>query len=316
MMVNGIVVGITSFGVGCANLTYPGIYSRVSAATDFIRHGICQLSSYPPENCDEFSGTVAPVQLAADFLCFSSRATVVTQGKGITRMDQLEIGDLVLAKDGTYTMVYSFGHLDRRRNHQFLRITTMGNQFEPLEITAGHLLFVDQIGLVPAGQIRVGDVLVTLEKDTNFAGKVLDVHKIYRKGMYAPFTVSGTIIVNGIATSSYIALPPAFQSTLSFEDQHWLQHAAFLPYRLFCGLIGCNGETHDPVTGLSKAVTFWLPLLHWLESKQPRIVQGMLLLVTMLLNASCAVLLLAAVVLGYYLTWKRWKQTIVKCHKS
>ena len=181
MIVNGTVVGITSFGEGCALFGYPGVYARVSAATDFIRRGICQLSSFPPENCNEFSGTVAPVQVGADFFCFPSQATVRVQDKGTTRMDQLEIGDMVLAKDGTYTRVYSFGHLDRQRNNEFFRITTV-SQHEPLEITADHLLFVEnQVGLVPARQIQVGDVLVTAEQDTNFRATVLAVNKVNRE---------------------------------------------------------------------------------------------------------------------------------------
>ena len=48
---NGVIVGLTSWGYGCA--TSPGVYARISAGADFIREGICQLSQVPPENCSE-----------------------------------------------------------------------------------------------------------------------------------------------------------------------------------------------------------------------------------------------------------------------
>ena len=58
---NGIIVGLTSWGYGCA--TSPGVYARVSAGADFIREGICKLSQVPPEACiepsEEPQGTTA-----------------------------------------------------------------------------------------------------------------------------------------------------------------------------------------------------------------------------------------------------------------
>jgi hypothetical protein len=46
-----VQLGITSFGAGCADPNYSGVYTRVSTYHDWIQQWICDMSQNPPSSC-------------------------------------------------------------------------------------------------------------------------------------------------------------------------------------------------------------------------------------------------------------------------
>ena len=161
-------------------------------------------------------------------------------------LKELSVGDQVLAVDrNTGHLVYSdvIMMLDKQENvsAQFLEITTAKST---LTLTKNHLVFVmpedhlmspeihshtwsNFIQPIYAEDVKVGQYVfirhsITDHKLTPSSSRVVSVKHVVRKGVYAPLTSHGTIVVGDTVASCY--------SSLSSEP---LAHASFLPVRTF-----------------------------------------------------------------------------------
>jgi len=134
--------------------------------------------------------------------CFSKTSLVIEKDKGPLQMKDIQIGDMIQSSHHTFSRIYSFGHQKADSYANFLQIHYSSKTLSgSIEITEDHLLLVNDL-MVPASFARLGDRLSAAKEDVI----VQKVSMVRRKGVYAPFTESGTIIVNGIIASNYVTL--------------------------------------------------------------------------------------------------------------
>jgi hypothetical protein len=135
-----------------------------------------------------------------------------------------------------------------------------------LEITEDHMVFVEGNHAIPASSISVGDKLILATTDGDVATvveAVEEIHKVVRKGAFAPFTPSGTIVVNNVKASSFITLQKdsdilmvaGVSTGLTFQ---WLAHTFEFPHRIWCYHLGsCSDEVYT-----ANGISTWVALPH------------------------------------------------------
>merc|ERR1712113_1087764 len=217
--------------------------------------------------------------------CFPGDATVMGQ-EGPTRMDELKVGDFVLTGSGQYERIYSFGHKSADRTADYLELTTTSANAK-LTLSAQHLVYERDSGFIPASAIQIGHTVLIQQNEKQQQEEeatVTRIRNVQRQGMYAPFTSSGTVVVNHVLASSFIDIP---QMSSLVKNSQWVARMGEFPHRLWCSsVVDCSSETYD-----DHGVNYvWgrLPLqfLEW-TSHQSTLVQSMwqgVMLVFLLVN--------------------------------
>ena len=188
--------------------------------------------------------------------CFPGDATCEVQGQGTVLMRNVKLGDKVLVTGGKYEPVYSFGHHSEHAEHRYLKLVAHGIA---LEISKDHLVFVEGERAIPASSVKIGDKLLLAD------GGLASVEAIKvstRHGAYAPFTASGTVVVNGVTASSFISLQGSENLKIGSVDTglsyHFLSHAFEMPHRMWCQHVSaCSAETYTP-----SGISIWVVAPH------------------------------------------------------
>jgi hypothetical protein len=202
--------------------------------------------------------------------CFSGETRVETESKGPILMKDLQVGDKVLAATGKYEQVYSFGYRHESVEAAFLQLLPSN-----LEISKEHMLLV-QGKYVPASDVRLGDELEFASGDVII---VEAINTVFRTGVYAPFTSSGTIVVSNIKASNYIAFQDGDRLVVGgwktpFTHQ-WIAHMSQSPHRIF-SQIGLSGNEVYTADGMSKWVAGPYELSKWLIKQNGLILAALL----------------------------------------
>merc|ERR1711959_461914 len=169
--------------------------------------------------------------------CFPNDAVVHTSPTTTKTMDELNVGDMVLTSHG-FSPVYAFAHKDDEATSSFLKLSTASGH--SIELSPEHRVFThdersNTMAAVAAKEVRVGDLL--LVNDDTRPSTVTAVRTVSKKGLHAPYTVQGSVVVNGVLASSY-------DDTPDIKVGNRVLHLAMTPLRLMCSVFAsaCGPE--------------------------------------------------------------------------
>ncbi|WAR04765.1 SHH-like protein [Mya arenaria] len=165
--------------------------------------------------------------------CFNGESTVrLSDGKTRT-MAEIQVGDHVMSMRSDGVIEYSeiIAFMDRDDNGYGLFYTLHTETGESITLTAKHLVYIvnqnmsltiDRMDAVFAESVEEGQFLLIGERDSIRLSQVTAVTVETRRGIYAPLTKHGTIVVDDIVASCY-----------AFIDNIVIAHAAFAPMRAY-----------------------------------------------------------------------------------
>ncbi len=205
--------------------------------------------------------------------CFSSSGTVHLEGGATKRLAEVAIGDRVLTvADGklAYDDVIMFLHTDHSQAELFHQISTESDHF--LSLTPHHLIyatddkFADISTLAPifAHRVQVGHYVFVAATDGSsrlIKSRVTSVTVERKLGVTAPLTGTGSLVVDGVASSCYAVI----------ESQD-IAHAVFAPVRLWHTVSSLwrkdassnSTDSWDDVPPPYHGVHWYANILHWL----------------------------------------------------
>lgn len=160
--------------------------------------------------------------------CFTAESTVTMANGDKQRLADLQVGEQVQSVDAKGNVILSevltFLDRDVNQTREFVHLEVSDSK--SITVTPSHLLMVwlpkmHQIRYVFADKIEEGDYLLVNIQENLEPRKVRRVSAVLSRGVYAPLTSQGTLIVDSIAASCYAVV-----------DSQKVAHWSFAPYRV------------------------------------------------------------------------------------
>ncbi|XP_035723889.1 sonic hedgehog protein A-like [Vespa mandarinia] len=180
--------------------------------------------------------------------CFPGKSYVRTENGRRKRVDEIELGERIAAMNSQGELIYSevIAFLDRSptERRQFVRLITESGRV--LTLTPAHLVPIKDKSTIFAARVRIGDKILVAEKkeDPTFSimdnilnnevysrdqrlrwDRVIETRLILEKGVFAPLTMEGTLLVDDVIASCYAVI-----------DSQALAHYSFYPLRIWKNL--------------------------------------------------------------------------------
>lgn len=147
-----------------------------------------------------FKMTCIDIKLASSAKCFPGTATVSTR-RGALPLSELRIGDEVLDEGNQWTTVLGWLHRDVDMHYLARRINSR------LLVSLRHLVKLQDNSFIQARLLKVGTALRNNETVRSLETEIAT-------SAYAPYTASGTLLVDGFLVSCY-----------AHVSSHWWAHA-------------------------------------------------------------------------------------------
>ncbi len=156
--------------------------------------------------------------------CFSGDCTVFVKGKSKPeRLDELRIGQEVLDSNMRFAKVVGWLHRVPSLETDFLEIDHLTGK---LLVTPDHLLYCSTAGnYIPSRDVKSLEVVYI--DGTLITSEIHRKSVVKRRGIYAPLTASGSLLVNGVHASCY-----ASPGELAVEVTQAAGNLALAPFRL------------------------------------------------------------------------------------
>lgn len=288
---NLVTIAVTACAVLFAlNQNHNAVMMGASHALDHSERFLQTTAPTPCCNCQ--TGEVIPPKPPVG-ICFPATSTVQVQGEiHPRRLENVKIGDMVHVGSGKFEPVYSFGHYAPNSwTNDFVRLDTESGT---LVLSSDHMVYVvSNQAFKAAFTVEPGDRLLWKNEPVTVHAITLG-HK--ERGMLAPFTPSGKIVVDGFLASAFIHVPdtPTLHSWISPQ---WLAHSFEFPHRIACHYMGsCPDETYTS-HGVSTWVARPLEVGMWVLHQDSFLLRGALMTVFVTV---CAIFTMAEAVFFLY----------------